>query len=275
MPTLKEITDDLKLVIQRNELSDDFRITTEWLQRLINKYRARGIRETFLRNREINQTWVQELGNIKTTKVTSDDDPNISGCDCIFGKFTIPTPVYLPSDKGVYRVGSACKTKKYFPTTIERFMYFSNDSFRANHKYYFRIGNAIYMAPFIKDASIQMIMEDPFDGFVLNTENISSGNLIVGESYQVVSGSIVHNSTTYTKDEIFTAANTTFTGNGVVQFENQKKSFTNTDQYPVDDTMLEYIFLKILGQELRIEERKIADIRNDAQDESERLQPKA
>jgi hypothetical protein len=38
--------------------------------------------------------------------------------------------------------------------------------------------------------------------------------------------------------------------------------------------MMEYIIMKILSQELRVEESKISDTRNDSQDESERLQPK-
>jgi len=274
MPTLKEITDDIQLILEKGSPSDDFRITTKMIQRQVAKYRSRGIRETYMRNREMNLTWLQELGNVEFTRVTPDDDPNVSGCKCILGKYRIPTVVSLPDDKGVYRVSSACRTKKFYPTTIERFMGFVEGSIRARQNYYFRVGNSLYIHPFIKNGSMQMVLDNPLDGYKIQSEKILSGNLLSGDAYTVTGGSIVHNSVTYTKGMAFTAANTTFTGSGIVKYTDEKRKLNSKDSYPLDDTMMEYIVIKILSQEFKVEESKIADIRNDSQDESSRLQAK-
>lgn len=271
MPTLKEITDDLELIASKSQISDDLRIDDRWLSHNVHQYRAKAIRDSFKRNRHINPTWIQDQGNIKPTKVDADDDPAISGCgDCTFGKILIPTVVDLPDHMGVYRVSSACRTKSYYRTTLPRFQGFVNGSVRDNFNYFFAIGNAIYMHPYIVDASVQLILENPLEGDVLLTNNIESGDLVVGTGYEVTSGDITHNGTKYRKGDTFTATATTFTGNGKVQLQSKKRKLSNTDPYPIDHTLMEYVKMKILTQDLRIEENRPADIRNDSQDQSVR-----
>lgn len=272
MPKLKEITDDLKLVLSKHQLSDDLKYDDRHLEYTVAKYRARGIRETFMRNGEINPTWIQDQGVTETTKVDKDDDPAIASCNCVFGKIVIPTVVNLPDIKGIYRVSSACRSKQYYRTTLERFMGFVDGSVRDNFNYFFTIGNAIYLHPYIKEANVQLILENPLEGEILVTHSIKTGDLEIGSIYTITSGSITHNSVKYQKGDDFTAVNADYTGNGVVKFKDQKRDFTKNDQYPIDHTMMEYIIMKILSQEFNIEERRIGDNRNDSIDETVRLQ---
>lgn len=271
MPQLREIVDDLKLILTKNKLSGDRRFSDRHLEYSVHKYRARGIRETFMRNREINPEWIQDQGDIRPTRVDYDDDPAVSICgDCSLGKIVIPSVVSLPDHKGIYRVSSACRRYTYYPTTLSRFMYYTKGSIRSEHRYYFVLGNSIYLNPYLEKASIQLILDNPLEGNIILTHNVASGDLLIGTSYEVSSWSIVHNGTTYKKGDTFIAAATTFTGNGKVQHSTKKRKLTDEDQYPVDHTMMEYIVMKILTQEFGIEERKLADIKNDSQDEQVR-----
>lgn len=266
MPELKEITDDIKLILSKNQQSDDFRAHDRNIDFKVHQYRATAIRNTFKREMQINPQWLQDQGNLEPTKVTSDDDPAISGCSGTFGKIDIPTVIHLPDFMGVFRVSSACKTKTYYRTTLQRFMGFDAGSTRSKFNYFFVIGNSVYMNPFIEDASVQLILENPLEGTITISTNIPSGELVVGLVYVVSAGDITHNSVKYRKGATFTAVNANFTGNGTVQLNNQKRQMTRTDDYPMDFTLLEQVKQKILLQDFAIEERKLADIDNDSQD---------
>lgn len=268
MPMLKEITDDIKLILSKNQQSDDFRAHDRNIDFKVHQYRATEIRSVFKRERQVNPTWLQDQGNLVPTKVTSDDDPAIAGCKGTFGKIDIPTVVNLPNFMGVYRVASACKTKSYYRTTLQRFMGFVPDSTRANQNYFFVIGHSVYMSPYIQDASVQLILENPLQGTLTISTNIPSGELEVGTVYQVSAGDITHDSVKYRKGATFTAVNANFTGSGSVQLQDQKRLLRRTDDYPMDLTMLERVKLKILTQDYAIEERKIADLDNDSVDET-------
>ena len=110
-----------------------------------------------------------------------------------------------------------------------------------------------------------LILENPLDGFVFTTENVTA--LEVGVSYIVMSDQITHNSTIYNSGDTFTAVNTTFTGTGKVQYSNQKRPMRNSDPYPFSKSQMEIVIMKILTQEYGIEASRVAEIRNNSQDE--------
>jgi len=275
---LREIVHDLLLISSRSKITDDFRLSKRYMEYKIREYRARGIREAFGRNKQIEPIWLQDFGNADFTQVDAAEDSTVTICDCKFGKFTVPSVVSLKksqnTDYGIYKVLSACKTKEYHPTTMDRLRNHPPDSIYSKFNFYFRIGNAIYTAPFSEKLNLVLILENPLDGFVIQTENIKSGDLIVGDSYTVISGDIIHDSNPFdaASNPVFVAVNKTFTGSGIVQFTNQKRKFNNRDPYPMSHTLMEYVILKILTQDLRIEETRIADVRNDARDELQTLQ---
>lgn len=268
--TLRELTNSLKRILTKNIPSIASRIEDRHLEFLIHQYRAKEIRREFQKYREIDPTWLQNMGLVNYTKVTSDDDPNIPDTvsDCVLGKFTIPTVVNMPDDMGVYRVVSGDRKCSYYRTTPDRFWGFVDGSLRSKFKYYFRIGNAVYIHPYSEQGIMTLILDNPLSGYVYSTENVLTGNLVTGTTYKVVSGQIVHNSTTYYNGDTFAAVNANFTGNGKVQANTQKASLTRTDNYPMSNVMADRIIMQIATQEYGIERASIGDPKEDAKDDA-------
>jgi hypothetical protein len=111
------------------------------------------------------------------------------------------------------------------------------------------------------------------DGYINDTTNKLSGELVVGESYIVMDKQIIHDGVAYVKDKVFVATATTFTGKGSIQLDNQKRRMTDEDEYPMSSTMAEIIIIKILTEELKIQASAIADIRNNSVETLKVLQP--
>lgn len=271
--TRKNIIDDLTTILTKAGETDESRLDPDYLGYKIDQRRAKEIRDTYRRNPVIDPTWMQDFGIFDLSKVNKAEDTAISVCDCEFGKFTLPTVVSVQNptsntpDLGVVRIVSACGNYEYYPITAQKLgLVFKCDT-RGKFRHYIRVGNAIYLTPEVNKARAILILDNPLDGFVLQTEIVKSGDLVVGTSYTVKSGSIVHNLVTYYKGDVFAAAATTFTGNGLVEFTNQKRAMTNDDVYPMSHTMMEVVIMKILTQEFKVEQSVVSDLVNDSQDE--------
>ena len=82
-------------------------------------------------------TITEASGVVTFTQINSADDPNISGCDCVIGKFVMPEIVSLPGkrgsfhDRGIFRVATASRQLPYHPTSINRFYSMAKGSYRA------------------------------------------------------------------------------------------------------------------------------------------------
>lgn len=260
------------MILSKSKITKGSRFEDLHLLYNVNKYRAKAIVEMYRSTGLINPSWVQDFGVVNFTKVKSVDDPAITNADCLYGKYTVPSIVGLEGDKGVYRVASADKTKKYYPLSFDRFMSLQKDTTRANWNYFTRVGNAIYVHPYIPQGNMQLIIDDPFQGFSINTENVVSGELTIGDSFTVISGSVTHNSIKYISGQSFTAVSATFTGSGIVQYTNKKRAMRLTDQYPMDHSLTEFVVMNLLTKEFAIEAKEVADIRNDSQDQGVRIQ---
>ncbi len=59
----------------------------------------------------------------------------------------------------------------------------------------------------------------------------------------------------------------TYQGTGTVKHDVQKRRMTQDDEYPVSVNLASRIVMLLLTRELALEERKVADIVNDAQDQ--------
>lgn len=103
------------------------------------------------------------------TEVNTADDPLLVGCDCTIGKYVMPEIVSLPGkrgsfhDRGIFRVSQASRQIPYFPTSINRFYSFVGTSYRARHKYYWKIQNDLFISPYIKKISLLLILDNPLD----------------------------------------------------------------------------------------------------------------
>ena len=279
--TLREIVFDLITILTKAGFTDDSRLDEDYLGYKANEKRAKAIRDSYRRNKFIDPVWLQDFGVFDLTEVNKADDKTFSEeCTCKISKATLPAIVSLLDgqsthvDLGINSLRSVCGTKEYHFEGYNRLYTLLNlpeDNIALKFKYFTRVQNAIYVAPSVDKLRGIFILENPLDGFVRNTENILSGNLVTGTVYEVTEGQIVHNALGHNKGQTFTAVNANFTGSGKVQLVNQKRAMTDEDPYPVSFTMMEEIILKILTQEFNIEKGVIADIRNDSIDQLEIL----
>jgi len=181
--TLREISKDILRILQKSKLVDDSRLSERHIRYKIHQYRSQGIRTVYEQKGEIEPVWLQSLGSKEDsagvtithsysifTKTNSADDITLKACSCTFGKFVLPPVVSLPgkrngpSDNGVYRVSTASRQQNYFPISIDRFFDLVVGSFQANHNYYFRVGNVLYISPFKEKISLLLILDNPLDG---------------------------------------------------------------------------------------------------------------
>lgn len=279
--TGREYASDIQLILQRSTVSKDSRIRLQFILSRMAVHRAKVIHDAWKRagNDDINNEWIQNMGVCNFTAVNSSDDPNVPvGCKN-FGKFTIPEVVAFPNDRGVFRVSSASKYNRYYPIEPDRIFDLVEGTERAKFRYVTRIQTALYTNKYERDLNVLLVLLNPMDGFVLNTEEVTTGNLIyandfrAGETYIVSARSIVHNGVTYGTGQTFIAVTPDFTGNGVVKFANQKRRMTIDDPYPMSgDTALE-VAMNIWTKDFQIEKQEVADIINDAQDQVKALQP--
>lgn len=271
--TLKQITSSIMLVLAKSKLSKDFRIETRHIQFLVSQYRSRGIREEYKRNMQIDPSWLQDMGIMAFTQINSADDPSIPYTSQPLSKTTIPPVVSLPNDTGTYRVVGSSKQKNYYPITVERFFSLVEGSIRDKFDYFFRVGYAVYVNELIDQGNMVLVLDDPLDGFVIRTENVLSGNITTGDTFVVKSGQVIYNSVVYNANDTFVGIINipNYTGTGVVQYNLKKRQMTIDDEYPMSLTLAEYIVIKILTQEFKIEPTEIGDIRNEGNDESSLL----
>jgi hypothetical protein len=281
--TRKEATDYIIEILTKSGYTDDSRIDEDFIGFLIDKKREKIIRDSYSRNASIDPSWLQDLGMVNVTEVSYNDDKTLPICDCTFGKVTLPTTVSLRSgyankeNTGINAILSVCGSTEFYPKPFSRLFQLIN--LRNNHpekmyKYYSRIGQAVYTYPYVPVIRPIVILSNPLEGFVISSENIPSGSLIISQSYTVYINQIVHNSIAYNVGDIFTAVNNSYTTiiDGTVQYTNQKRQMTNTDEYPFPGIYMEELLIKILTTEYKLESQVISDVTNNSKDASQLTQ---
>lgn len=249
------------------KLSKDSRLRGPHIDFLIREHRARAIREEYARNKYIDPSWIQDFGRITVTPVNTGDDPSVPYTSVKLGKITMPQVVSLPLDKGVYRVGHTSKFDRYYYIEADRFFSLVEGSITSKFDYYFRIGTSFYLSPCTTEINIMLILDNPLDGVVLLTENVSQTGLTIGTSYTVYDAQVIHNSVAYLPGTSFTAVNTTYSGNGTVKYTTQKRAMTDRDPYPMSLTLAEYIVEMIFVKDFQFSKQTVADVINDGQDQ--------
>ena len=270
--TLREFRSDILLLLEKSKISKDFRVNPRHIDYLIAQYRSINIRQQYSKTLEIDTTWLQDMGVIPTTRVKSSDDPIVPIGSVTLSMFTIPTVVQLPNNMGVYRISSPTKQITIYPISQPRFFDLVQDSLRSKFCYWFKVGQKIYSNHVTDLINPILILDNPMDGTIIDTENKKSGELQIGVQYIVKTGTILSNSVQYNSGQTFTAGSTTFTGSGTVQLLNQTRPMSADDPYPMSFTLAERIMLQMLTQEFKIEENKNGELRNDSNDQLTVLQ---
>lgn len=265
MASLKKFRSELELLAEKFSLSVESDIPLPYLEHLVHKYRARGIREQYMRNHEIESGWLQDFGLTTVTQVNSADDPMVSSTSMTFGKVRLPRVVALPEEKGIYSIMGTSKQGQYYPISRQKLMLIEG-GYRAKFNYYFVISDTAYLTPCTTECAMTLILDNPMDGWIFQTEIIGQDQLVIGSSYTVYDTQIMHNSVAYNPGQSFTAAAATYSGNGYVKFTNQKRRITEDDEYPMSLTLAWFITKMIFAEEFRVADQRIADVVNDSRD---------
>ncbi len=273
--TLHNAVDYIIEILTKSGYTDDSRIDQDVIKFIINNKREKAIRDSYSRNGSIDPSWLQDLGMVSCTEVSCNDDKTLPVCDCTFGKVTLPPTVSLRSglankeNTGINAMLSVCGRREFYPKPISRL--FQLATLRDSHpekkyEYYARIHNATYTMPYIPVVRPIVILSNPLDGFIVTSENVPTGSLVIGTIYTVYGSQIIHNSIPYSPGDDFTAVNTLFTGTGTVQYKNQKRAMTWDDEYPLPGILMKEILLEILTVDYKLESQQIADIQNNSKD---------
>ncbi len=274
MYSLQAFRDDLILIYDKLQLSKDSNLENQYAEYLINKHRAAVIRETYLQSREIDPNVLQDMEVTEVENVLSSDDPSIMYGSSNLGKITTPRVVSMPDARGYYRVASVSNACLYEYIEIAKFMDLLNHygHVYSSMKLFTQINNAIYIHPYSNHVKMNLILDNPLEGQIKFTEKVRTGNLVVGVSFTVTTGQIVHNFVTYNAGDTFIAVNRSFTGTGEVYYTTKIRSLTVTDPYPMSVEMMNKVTVSIFTREFQIEAKRVADVKNDAQDQLSVLQ---
>lgn len=276
--TERQIVSDIKLLLSRSTLSKDHRVSDLHLRYKVRQYRNSYIAEVYRIEGYIDPIWIQPLGNLEVTKVSSAEDENIRYSSECLGKLFIPPVVALPRNRGIQYVSSPTKIgngmQQYFPLEPQRFFNLVKCTFKAKFKHYTMVQNSMYLTDIPNKVYVHGIWEDPLHGKIINNTYVANNALIVGKTYLVIDNPIVHNAITVMPGATFTAAATTFSGTGKVVLVNFLENATIDTTYPLTLSAAEYIITKILTIDFNLEQKQIADLKADSQDESNLTQTK-
>lgn len=265
---LRQYRSNIELIAERLKLSKDSRLSHRQIDFWVHQYRARGIREQFRRDQQISTAWVQDMGVMTVTQVNSGDDPLVTTTSKNLGKITLPQLVDLPEDHAVYRIAKPSNLSVYHLVDFNYMMQLVPGSATSKFDYCARVSQAMYLSPCAAQVRPMLILENPMDGYVIQTEKVAQDALTIGESYTVYGTQVTHNSTAYNPGNTFTAVATTYTGNGYVKFTDLKRTMRDTDPYPMSLTLSNFVTMMIFTQEFQVEKQQVADIINDAQDQN-------
>ncbi len=262
---------DAKTILEAAGITDESRLDEDYIGFKIDQKRAKEIRDTYNRTPIIEPVWRQDYGLFDLTPVNSAEDRSIISCDCKIAKAVLPPivsfhdPMGNVPDLGV-SIRSACGKYDFNYMSLEKLNLIDENSIYSKFKYYTRVFNSIYLTTGPGKAKGIFVLENPLDGYVLDNTDYASGTLVNGTVYEVRNGNITYNGVRYQRGQTFTATSTTtFTGNGKVFVNNQKRRMTNSDEYPMSSTMAEVVLMKLFTQDYGIEASKVADIKNDSQ----------
>lgn len=278
--TKKRISGSILNILTRFGMTDDSRLATipNWLSYKINQVRAQLIIQSYQKDQIIDQTWLTDLSTMAFNPVNFADDPSITFCCGDVSKTFIPNVVSIRSgfdsnvDLGLYSVISLCGKKEYTPFPITTWQIIPKEHVRSKFNYYWRVNTALYVNKKVDNLRILAVLENPEDGYIIESNPIPSGSISTGIVYVVKGAQIIYNGTVYAIDAIFTGVSlvTTYSGIGKVYLNDQLQHILDTLPYPVSADMARMIELEILTKEFKLEAGQITDVENDSVDDEQK-----
>jgi len=270
--TLKEGIYDVRHILKA--LATDTEVKNAHVAQKFHEYRAIEILTEYHVMGEVNPLWIQNYGKTVTTTVTSSDNQETVSSVCL-SKVTLPPVIKLPRNRGVYRIANSSNQKSVYEISQQLLWnkIEANDFTVGDFDFYYQEGNEYFFYPKLSACNPHLILANPLDGYVMTTESVLSGSIIADAVYTITSGTITYNGVNYITSDTFTGVSgvNTFTGGGQVKFFLNKRGMTVEDEYPCDIGMMEKIVLNILTKDFGIEQRQVADYRNDTVNQRDRV----
>lgn len=149
----------------KGALEDDSDLEEMWVLHKLNSYRAVHIGQEHALTNEIDPIWLQRIHKFSYEKTTAADDPAIASNSITLGKATLPTVVRLPEDMGTYRVSGSGAILQFEPCDFNRLMMKAEigEESHGEYGYYAKLGNVLYVTPYLMEGSAIVIAENPMD----------------------------------------------------------------------------------------------------------------
>jgi hypothetical protein len=272
----------------RRRLGDESQINIRFLVNLIGQYRAKIITDWHNRYGMVQSDWVQKFYDEASTRVDNGDlnpiDPDTVS-NHFYHKVRFPgTLTGMKGNFGIVRIHAANGTDKLYETTRDQIelMIQCGQPLHDQFNWYYKEGDSVYLFKYSANIGADLILNDPFEGYIWRTENIASGRIKPGERYIAndryqhnlqYTGTpvIMYNGRTYSIDDPFVGVEgvseyTILISNVIVGYETKKKMLTIKDPYPLDSGSLQDILWTILTKDLLLEAQAIQDVIGDNAD---------
>lgn len=166
----------------KNAVNDDSAIDELWILQKINFYRAALIGEQVAKTGDMDPSWVQRYPAFDFLKVTSSDNPGIDWGSIELGKFTLPEIVSLPHDEGLVLVMNASRSKPLSLTDFATLTYRASledaSQIPPGSAYVAKLGNDIYIWPYIMKGQAHIIAANPMDVPVIDGGQVDRKSVV-------------------------------------------------------------------------------------------------
>jgi hypothetical protein len=256
-------------------LTYDNRLNEEdFVLQLIHDYRARIIEQHFRDKGDVLPLWQQPYIIPRVDKVDKNEDIFVD-LEKDFGKFHLPRLVQFPNrnesnlNRALTHVIDAYDRKEFFPISYEKWMSVRNSTTeRSRYDYYFAVGDFIYMTRYVEKVSVRGIFWNPLQAHIIDNVIKQSGSLVIGETYIVKNGAVVHNGQTVTAPNTFIAQTTTYSGEGLVYRNSAYRLLEMTDNYPFKDSHVP-LLKQAIWNEFNIAASSFKDQQGNADEEAD------
>jgi hypothetical protein len=246
----------------------------DFVTHLINQKRAMLIERGFRDRGDVMPTTHQHFFVPTVDKVDKNED-NFIDLEKDFGKFYLPSLVQFThrnksnQNRAIVSITEPSSSTRYFPTSYEEWLVIrGSTSEMKKYPYYFKVGNFVYLTKYSKEISIRGIFQNPKEAHIIDNTIKPSGSLIIGETYKVKNGSVIHNSITVIAPNTFLAVNEIYTGSGLVYRTEPYRLLDNTDPYPMKDSHMHTI-KELIWNEFNIAIQSSRDQQGNADEETD------
>lgn len=176
--TFEEIIYDIMEI--KGALDDDSELEPMWVLHKINQYRGVHIAAEYRLTNEIDPIWLQRVRKFSWVRTNAADDPSIVYNSVTLGKYKIPRVVKLPEDIGTYHISGSGSIMQFEKTDFNTLMMKQEigEDKHGEYGYYSKVGDTIYITPYIMEGSAIIIAENPLnieinDGGVLRARTFT------------------------------------------------------------------------------------------------------